>query len=124
MNTFPPRNELESSITCGATKQEVISHGVKCKKSDLPAIIRDICDHLDSIKQANFLALFKKNEELYDGTLEYFQKDHARFDLQLGTKPYNGRPFPVPCSRMVVFKREVQQLVTIGVLKKQLSSEW
>ena len=70
------------------------------------------------------LASLEKSDELFDGTLGDFQTDPVRFDLQLGAKPYNGRLFPVPHSRMAVFKKEVERLVDIGVLKRQPLSEW
>ena len=42
-------------------------------------------------------------------------------------KQYNtGRQFTIPCSRMTLFKKEVEQLMDIGVPKRQLEfdSEW
>ena len=59
------------------------------------------------------LALLEKNDELCDGTLGDFQTDPVRFDLQVGAKLYNGKPFLVPHSRMAVFKKEVKRLVDI-----------
>ena len=61
----------------------------KYKIANLLAIVSNNCDHLYYLQQAKLLALFGKNEELFDGTLGDVQTDPVRFDLQLGTKPYN-----------------------------------
>ena len=46
------------------------------------------------------------------------------FDLKPNVEPYHGRPYPVPQSQMKVFKKEVERLCKIGVLKRQEESEW
>ena len=107
-----------------ATKRTVTILDAKYKKADLPAIVSDKCNHLDSSQQAKLLALLEKNDELFDDTLGDFQTNPVRFDLQLGAEPYNGRSFSAPRSCMSVFKKEVERLVDIGMLKQQSLSEW
>ena len=119
-----PWPELEPISTREANKQAVTILDEKYKKADLPAIVSDNFNHLDSLQQAKLLASLEKNDELFDDTLGDFQTDPVRFDLQLGTKPYNGRPFPVPRSRMDIFKKEVERRLDTGVLKRQPLSEW
>ena len=46
------------------------------------------------------------------------------FNLKPDIEPYHGRPYPVPKSQMKVFKKEVERLCKIGVLKRQEESEW
>ena len=70
------------------------------------------------------LKLLQKYEELFDGTLGDFQTDPVGFDLVPGAKAYHGRAFPVPHAQKDVFKKEVNRLVGLGVLKPQLHSEW
>ena len=70
------------------------------------------------------LALLQKYEKLFDGTLGDFETDPVHFDLKPGVEPYHGRPYPVPQSQMKVFKKEVERLCKIGVLKQQEESEW
>ena len=48
----------------------------------------------------------------------------CRFDLNLGAKPYHRKVFPIPHAQKAVFKREVERLVELGVLKPQPHSEW
>ena len=44
--------------------------------------------------------------------------------LNKDAKPYHGRPYPVPQSQKAVFKKEVERLCELGVLKRQPDSEW
>ena len=94
------------------------------EKSDLPTAIQKNCAHLSSIQQANLLKLLQKYGELFDGTLRDFQTDPVGFDLNLGAKAYHGRAFPVPHAQTSVFKKEVERLVGLCVLKLQPRSEW
>ena len=69
------------------------------------------------------LKTIAKYEEFFNGTLEDFDTDPVKFDLQLGAKAYHGKSYPVPQSQKAVFKNEVEQLEEIGVLKRQPESE-
>ena len=94
------------------------------KKANLPEIVKDTCGYLSSIDQSKLLQLLTKYEELFDGTLGDFDTDPVKFNLQLGAEPYHGKSYPVPQSQKDVFKREVERLCQIGVLKRQPESEW
>ena len=61
---------------------------------------------------------------MFDGTLGYFHTDPVKSNLQLGAKPYHTKLYPMPQSQKAVFKKEVEQLCQIGVLKRQPESEW
>ena len=65
------------------------------------------------------LKLLQKYKELFDGTLGDFQMDPVRFNLNLGAKPYHGKAFPIPHTHKVVFKKKVEPLVRLGMLKPQ-----
>ena len=54
----------------------------------------------------------------------FFSTDPMKFDLQLGAKSYHGKSYTMPHSQKAVFKKEVEQLVEIGVLKRQPEPEW
>ena len=94
------------------------------EKADLPKVICENCSHLSSSEQAKLLNLSQKYKELFSGTLGDFQTDPVRFDLNLGAKPYHGKVFPIPHTLKAVFKKEVERLVELGVLKPQPQSEW
>ena len=61
---------------------------------------------------------------MFDGTLGDFKTDPIKLNLRKDTKPYHGRPYPIPHSQLRVFKKEVERLVELGVLKRQPESEW
>ena len=68
--------------------------------------------------------MLAKYEILFNGTLGDFKTDPIRLRLRKDTKPYHGRPYPIPHSQLKVFKKEVERLVELGVLKRQPESEW
>jgi hypothetical protein len=46
------------------------------------------------------------------------------FELKEGAKPYHGRPYPIPKIHKATLTKEIDHLVSIGVLKWQPSSKW
>ena len=46
------------------------------------------------------------------------------FELKEGTKPYHGRPFPVPKSWKDTIIKELNRLCEMGVLEFQPASKW
>ena len=77
----------------------------KYENSDLPDIVNNICSHQNSFQRSKPPALLQKSEELFDGTLRYFQIDPVKFHPQLGATPYNSRSSPVPHKWMVIFRK-------------------
>ena len=61
---------------------------------------------------------------MFNGTLGDFQTDPVEFDLQLGAKACHEKPYPVPQSQKVVFKKEVDRLLKIEVLERQPESDY
>jgi RNase H-like domain found in reverse transcriptase/Reverse transcriptase (RNA-dependent DNA polymerase)/Integrase zinc binding domain len=95
----------------------------KYKKADLRKIA-------DSVKGVNdeqreqlyqFLQLY---EGLFDGTLGKWKGKEYHIELKEGAKPFHARPYSVPRAYELTFRREVERLVNIGVLKKVNRSEW
>ena len=50
--------------------------------------------------------------------------DTISLKLKKDAKPYHERPYPIPHSQLKVFKKEVERLIGLGVLKRQPESEW
>jgi hypothetical protein len=44
--------------------------------------------------------------------------------MKEGAKPYHGRPYPIPQIHTATLMKEINRLESIGVLKKQSSSQW
>ena len=90
------------------------------KKADLPEVVRENCSHLNVSQKNKSLRLLLNYEELFDGTLGDFQTKPVKFNLQSGAKPYHGRSYQIPHSQLRQFKKEVDRLESIGVIKKTI----
>ena len=84
----------------------------------------DNCKHLSVPDQEKLLKLLTEFEDLFDGTLGDWDTEPVSLKLKAGAKPYHGRPFPTPKAHKETFKKEVQRLCELGVLKWQPESEW
>ena len=80
--------------------------------------------HLNPIQRNLLLALLKKNEDLFDGQLGDWTGDPVEIPLKEGAKPYHARAFPIPHIHEDTFKKDLDRLVSIGVLRKVNRSEW
>ncbi len=63
-------------------------------------------------------------EELFDGTLGDWNRPPISIELKEGAKPFHGRLYPIAQIHKATLMKEITRLVSIGVLKKQSSSEW
>ena len=86
-------------------------------------MVKENCSNLSEYQKHKLLRLLLDYEELFDGTLGDFQEDPVKFNLQLGEKTYHRRSYPIPHSQLKQFKKEVDRLEEIGVIKK-IESEW
>ncbi len=97
---------------------------VKYDKADLPSIVKNNCVHLSMPHCNSLLALLLKFEELFDGTLGDWKLPPVSFELKEGAKLYHGRPYPIPKIHKATLMKEIDHLVSIGVLKWKPSSKW
>ena len=96
----------------------------KYDKADIPGIVRDNCKHLKPPERESLLALLLKFEQLFDGTLGNWNLPPVSFELKEGAKPFHGRPYPIPKIHKATLMKEIDQLVSIGVMKWQPYSQW
>ena len=76
-------------------------------------------------KQAELLETsLRKFETLFDGTLGKWTGSPFHIELKENMKPYHGRPYTVPQAYDQAFRKEVERLCKIGVLKRVNRSEW
>ena len=92
----------------------------KYEKADLNKEV-DKCAHLDAGQKQDLLALLKKYEHLFDGTLGKWNSTPYNIQLKEGAIPFHTRPFPIPKVHEQTLKQEVERLVSLGVLKKNQS---
>ena len=117
-------DHLEPISTWESTKRTIKIIDAEYNKSDLLEIVTDTCRHVSSVEQINFLRVLTKYEKLFGGTLGDFDTDPVKFNLQMGAKTYHRKSYSVPQRQKAVFKKEVEQLCEIGVLKRHSESEW
>ena len=93
---------------------------------DTPVLEDEVANmtHLNPIQRNLLLALLKKNEDLFDGQLGNWVSNLVEIPLKEGAKPYHARAFPIPHIHESTFKKDLDRLVSIGVLRKVNRSEW
>ena len=96
----------------------------KYEKADLQSVVNANCTHLSLQDQNKSLELLTEYEELFVGTLGDWNTEPVFFELKEGTKPYHGRPFPVPKSHKETTMKELNRLCELGMLEFQPASEW
>ncbi len=107
----------EPASTRGATKCVVKNLDAKYAKADLPAIVRDNCKHLNPSEGESLLSLLLKFKQLFGGTLCEWTLPPVSIQLKEGAKPFHGRPYPIPKVHKATLMKEIDQLVSIGVMK-------
>ena len=120
--------QIHSQYESDSTK-EFTNYGfrildTKYEKADLPKIIKDTCSHLSESKTVELLSLLLKYDSIFDVTLGNWKTEPVHFKLKEGSKPYHGRPFPVPQTHEANLQKEVDQMVELGILKRERKSEW
>ncbi len=114
----------EPTSTCNATKRIMEILDAKYDKADLPSIIKNNCAHLSTSHCNLLLALLLKFKELFNGMLGDWELPPVSFELKEGAKPYHGRPYPIPKIHKATLMKEIDRLISIGVLKWQPLSKW
>jgi hypothetical protein len=114
----------EPASARNATKRVVEILDAKYDKADLPSIVKNNCAHLSTPHCNLLLALLLKFEELFDGMLGDWKLLPVSFELKECAKPYHGRPYPIPKIHKATLMKEIDRLVSIGVLKWQPLSKW
>ena len=66
----------------------------------------------------------KKYECLFDGNLGTWHGKTYDIKLKPDAEPYHGKPFSVPRKHELTFKKELDQLEYLNVLKKVNLSQW
>ena len=82
------------------------------------------CTHLSSHQQNMLLELFSQYEELFSGKLGSVPGKPVSLKLKSNAKPFASRAYTVPKALEHIAKKEVYDLVDIGVLVEGISTEW
>lgn len=79
---------------------------------------------LTTAQQPKLLQLLQTFEPLFDGTLEEWKKTEYHINLKEDATPFHTKPIAVPGAYKSAFRKEVNHLCQIGILKKVNCSEW
>lgn len=93
------------------------------EKANIKDVV-DNCTHLNDHQRSKLYDVLRKFEKLFDGTLGLYPHEKIHLELIEGAKPHYSKPYQVPERHKEVFKKELDRLVSIGVLKKCGRSEW
>jgi hypothetical protein len=91
----------------------------KYEAADLRKICRlEQAVHLSLEERQKLLNLLTKYESLFDGTLSDWGEDEAvDLELQLDAKPHHDRPYRIPQVHRESFRKELERLCQIGVMR-------
>ena len=91
--------------------------------TDVKDVVKTIT-HLNPQQRADILAVLQKHQKMFDGSLGVYPHKKFYIEIDPNAKPVYARPYAVPRIHLSVFKKELDHLVEIGVLKHQQESEW
>ena len=80
--------------------------------------------HLTTEEKELLTTTLNKCKTLFSGGLGTLNVKPIHLELAPDAKPYHARAFPVPQSLEATTRKEIEQLTTIGVLRKCFNSEW
>jgi hypothetical protein len=80
--------------------------------------------HLTDFQRTLLMALLGKHEALFDGTLGEWKGDLVDIKLKPDATPYHTKAYPIAHIHEATFKKDLDRLELIGVLKKINRSEW
>ena len=81
-------------------------------------------EHLDPKQKYDHKQVLTDYTKLFSGTLGVYPHNKIHIDVMRGTKPKHARPYAIPRIHLATFKKELDHLVSIGVLSEQGASEW
>ena len=94
----------------------------KYEKANLVEVVKK-CTHLSENDRQPLLALLRRYEPMFDGTLGQWRGDDFKIELKEGVKPYYSRPYPIPKIHEETLKKEYARMEKLGILRKSTGSE-
>jgi hypothetical protein len=80
--------------------------------------------HLNRVQQTDLRAVLGKYPVIFDNQLGVYPDELIHLDLLDDVVPHATRAYTVPHNHQVVFKAELDRLVTIGFLEEGSCLEW
>jgi hypothetical protein len=95
----------------------------KYEQANLPNVIGEQ-KHLSTQQCNELLRLLLDNKVLFSGKLGIYPHKESSLKLKPDAKPFHSKPYLVPQVHLSTFKKELDHLVNIGVLKPASASLW
>jgi hypothetical protein len=95
----------------------------KYEQADISEIVKTL-DHLNEHQQQRLKTVLEKFPQLFDGGLGHYPHEKIHLELEENAVPVHSRAYPVPKAHEEAFKRELEHLCKIGVLRKCAMTEW
>ena len=95
----------------------------KYESADIDKVVRG-CSHLSQNQQNDLRNVLEQHPILFNNELKTYPDEQIHLDLKEGAIPHCVRAYSVPHNHQVVFKKELDRLVEIGVLEPTGRSEW
>lgn len=118
----PADKDLPVFMQKAASKAHTIKLNIYNKYNYRDMVLK--CEHLSKDQQDMLIDLFSNYEELFSGDLGKIPGDPVSLSVKPGTVLYCARAYTVPKALESIAKKEVQDLVDIGVLVKSVNSAW
>jgi hypothetical protein len=93
------------------------------EKMDVAEVVK-MQTHLTEQQQGQLLEVLSKYPKLFGNDLGCYPHKQFHIDLQPNAKPVHRQAYPVLRLHKETFKKELEHLVSIGVLSPQGSSKW
>lgn len=112
---------VEPHSTRSIRKQALDILDAQYAKANLDDISKE-ASHLSPDNRSVLLQLLQKYKMLFDGTLGEFKTAPVSIQVKEGEVPTYCRPFPVPVKRRETFRKELERLEKLGVIRKDVDS--
>ena len=89
-----------------------------------PEMVAEQQEHLSKDQQKDLCRVLSKYPELFDGGLGKYPHKQVHLEVDEKVKPTHSKPYPVAKAHEEVFKKELQHLVKVGVLRACGPTEW
>ena len=89
-----------------------------------PKEVADAQQHLNQKEKQHLEDVLAKYSELFDGKLGLYPHRKVHLELLPNSVPVHSRPYAVPKTHEGAFKKELDHLIEIGVLKRVGPTEW
>ena len=80
--------------------------------------------HLSAVEQQSLETVLDKYPILFDGKLGHYPHKQFHLDLEPHSQPVHAKPYAVPLAQESAFKKELNHLLEIGVLRRCGPTEW